>query len=40
MTTDPAKAREWLEDWTDVSGGEGLSWIRFGVPLTAVWPSW
>ncbi|MFF1497582.1 hypothetical protein [Streptomyces sp. NPDC058304] len=22
MTTDPAKAREWLEDWTDVSGVE------------------
>ncbi|MET9852147.1 ATP-dependent DNA ligase [Streptomyces sp. NPDC006450] len=24
MTTDPAKAREWLESWTDVSGVEGL----------------
>ncbi|MFD9380831.1 hypothetical protein ACFWBH_35875 [Streptomyces sp. NPDC059999] len=24
MTPDPAKAREWLEDWTDVSGVEGL----------------
>ncbi|MER5871957.1 ATP-dependent DNA ligase [Streptomyces sp. NPDC002044] len=24
MTTDPAKAREWLEEWTDVSGVEGL----------------
>ncbi|MEU4730785.1 ATP-dependent DNA ligase [Streptomyces sp. NPDC023588] len=24
MTTDPDKAREWLEDWTDVSGVEGL----------------
>ncbi|MGW0402100.1 ATP-dependent DNA ligase [Streptomyces sp. NPDC003002] len=24
MTTDPAKAREWLEDWTDVTGVEGL----------------
>ncbi|MFJ4776387.1 hypothetical protein [Streptomyces sp. NPDC088762] len=24
MTTDPAKAREWLELWTDVSGVEGI----------------
>ncbi|MFD9574906.1 ATP-dependent DNA ligase [Streptomyces sp. NPDC059982] len=24
MTTDPDKAREWLEDWTDVTGVEGL----------------
>ncbi|MFD7096406.1 ATP-dependent DNA ligase [Streptomyces xanthophaeus] len=24
MTTDPDKAREWLEDWTDVSGVEGI----------------
>ncbi|MFJ3842149.1 ATP-dependent DNA ligase [Streptomyces sp. NPDC054904] len=24
MTTDVAKAREWLESWTDVSGVEGL----------------
>ncbi|MFF8271390.1 ATP-dependent DNA ligase [Streptomyces sp. NPDC016562] len=24
MTTDPAKAREWLEVWTDVSGVEGI----------------
>ncbi|MFJ9078142.1 hypothetical protein ACIRO3_23295 [Streptomyces sp. NPDC102278] len=24
MATDPVKAREWLEDWTDVSGMEGL----------------
>lgn len=24
MTTDPATAREWLEEWTDVSGVEGL----------------
>ncbi|MFE9481282.1 hypothetical protein ACFYNM_22080 [Streptomyces spororaveus] len=24
MTTDPDKAQEWLEDWTDVSGVEGL----------------
>ncbi|THA28111.1 ATP-dependent DNA ligase [Streptomyces sp. A1547] len=24
MTTDPAKAREWLESWTDVSGVEGI----------------
>ncbi|WP_242438961.1 ATP-dependent DNA ligase [Streptomyces sp. CB00455] len=24
MTTDPAKARAWLEDWTDVSGVEGI----------------
>ncbi|MFJ6799002.1 hypothetical protein [Streptomyces sp. NPDC091268] len=24
MTTDIAKAREWLEEWTDVSGVEGL----------------
>lgn len=24
MTTDPAKAREWLETWTDVSGVEGI----------------
>lgn len=24
MTTDLHKAREWLEDWTDVSRGEGL----------------
>ncbi|MEJ8642133.1 hypothetical protein WKI68_12905 [Streptomyces sp. MS1.HAVA.3] len=24
MTTDPDKARAWLEDWTDVSGVEGL----------------
>ncbi|MER7764621.1 ATP-dependent DNA ligase [Streptomyces sp. NPDC097619] len=24
MTTDPGKAREWLETWTDVSGVEGL----------------
>ncbi|MFG2989296.1 hypothetical protein ACGFZK_08360 [Streptomyces sp. NPDC048257] len=24
MTTDPAEAREWLEDWTDVSGVEGI----------------
>ncbi|MET9962809.1 hypothetical protein ABZ128_27695 [Streptomyces sp. NPDC006326] len=24
MTMDPAKAREWLEDWTDVSGVEGI----------------
>ncbi|MFJ3206148.1 RNA ligase family protein [Streptomyces sp. NPDC086989] len=24
MTTDPAKAREWLDSWTDVSGVEGL----------------
>ncbi len=24
MTTDPDKAREWLEDWTEVSGVEGL----------------
>ncbi|WP_244291087.1 hypothetical protein [Streptomyces subrutilus] len=24
MTIDPAKAREWLEDWTDVSGVEGI----------------
>ncbi|WP_053675841.1 hypothetical protein [Streptomyces sp. WM4235] len=24
MTTDVAKAREWLGDWTDVSGVEGL----------------
>ncbi|MFF1343313.1 DDE-type integrase/transposase/recombinase [Streptomyces sp. NPDC058290] len=24
MTTDPATAREWMEDWTDVSGVEGL----------------
>ncbi|MFK0050435.1 ATP-dependent DNA ligase [Streptomyces sp. NPDC090741] len=24
MTTDPAKAREWLENWTDVSGVEGI----------------
>ncbi|MCX4625177.1 ATP-dependent DNA ligase [Streptomyces sp. NBC_01443] len=24
MTTDPAKAREWLEGWTDVTGVEGL----------------
>lgn len=24
MTTDPHKAREWLEDWTDVTGVEGL----------------
>ncbi|MFD9359640.1 hypothetical protein [Streptomyces sp. NPDC060031] len=25
MTTDPDEAREWLEDWTDVSGVEGLA---------------
>ncbi|WP_327360029.1 ATP-dependent DNA ligase [Streptomyces sp. NBC_01296] len=24
MTTDPAKAREWLDSWTDVSGVEGI----------------
>ncbi|MGW4690617.1 ATP-dependent DNA ligase [Streptomyces sp. NPDC004244] len=24
MTTDLAKAREWLESWTDVSGVEGI----------------
>lgn len=24
MTTDPAKAREWLESWTEVSGVEGI----------------
>ncbi|MFD3780323.1 hypothetical protein [Streptomyces sp. NPDC058612] len=24
MTTDPDRAREWLEDWTDVSGVEGI----------------
>ncbi|MGW3327581.1 hypothetical protein [Streptomyces virginiae] len=24
MTTDPDKAREWLEDWTDVSGIDGI----------------
>ncbi|MEV4190315.1 hypothetical protein [Streptomyces toxytricini] len=24
MTTDPAKARDWLESWTDVSGVEGI----------------
>ncbi|MFF1414504.1 hypothetical protein ACFVX6_32795 [Streptomyces sp. NPDC058289] len=24
MTTDPARAREWLESWTDVSGVEGV----------------
>ncbi|MEV7442866.1 ATP-dependent DNA ligase [Streptomyces sp. NPDC091204] len=24
QTTDPAKAREWLESWTDVSGVEGI----------------
>ncbi|MFG2987171.1 hypothetical protein ACGFYQ_39020 [Streptomyces sp. NPDC048258] len=24
MTTDPAKAGEWLESWTDVSGVEGI----------------
>ncbi|MER5775505.1 hypothetical protein ABT144_14645 [Streptomyces sp. NPDC002039] len=24
MTADPAKAWEWLDDWTDVSGVEGL----------------
>ncbi|MFF8280714.1 hypothetical protein ACF05T_32405 [Streptomyces lateritius] len=24
MTTDPDKAQEWLEDWTDVTGVEGL----------------
>ncbi len=24
MTTDVTKAREWLEEWTDVSGVEGL----------------
>lgn len=24
MTTDLAKAREWLESWTDVSGAEGI----------------
>ncbi|MFD3720036.1 hypothetical protein [Streptomyces sp. NPDC058674] len=35
MTTDVATAREWLEDWTDVSGGEGLV-IK---PLTSKYPT-
>ncbi|MFI5671040.1 hypothetical protein [Streptomyces sp. NPDC051704] len=31
MTTDPDKARERLEDWTDGSGVEGLLQPEFGV---------
>ncbi|GHB26762.1 hypothetical protein [Streptomyces chryseus] len=39
MTTEPARAREWLEDWTDVSGVEGLLQPGFGVDrLTTMLP--
>ncbi|MEU3774331.1 hypothetical protein AB0F11_14225 [Streptomyces sp. NPDC032472] len=39
MTTDLAKAREWLESWTDVCGVEGILQPGFGVDrLTTLWP--
>lgn len=31
MTTNLAKAREWLQSWTDVSRAEGILYTRFGV---------
>ncbi|MFD0268753.1 hypothetical protein ACFVGY_19605 [Streptomyces sp. NPDC127106] len=39
MTTDLAKAREWLETWTDVSGVEGILQPGFGIDrLTTTLP--
>ncbi|WP_240802067.1 ATP-dependent DNA ligase [Streptomyces sp. A1136] len=40
MTTDPAKAREWLESWTDVSGVEGIVVKAMNQPYQPGYRGW